>query len=193
MGFVELLIVAVGLSADAFAVSVCKGLCMRRVNWRHALVIALLFGAFQAGMPLIGWLLGTQFAALITPIDHWVAFGLLGFIGAKMIWDAVHDDEDPAASCPAEGAPLDVRELVLLAVATSIDALAVGITLAFLGVSIWWAMAVIGVTTFALSFVGVALGNQFGARFEKPAALAGGVVLILIGAKILVEHLGLLG
>ena len=193
MGFVELLIVAVGLSADAFAVSVCKGLCMRRVNWRHALVIALLFGTFQAGMPLIGWLLGTQFAALITPIDHWVAFGLLGLIGAKMIWDAVHDDEDPAASCPAEGAPLDVRELVLLAVATSIDALAVGFALAFLGVSIWRAMAVIGVTTFALSFVGVALGNQFGARFEKPAALAGGVVLILIGAKILVEHLGLLG
>ncbi|MCI2242178.1 manganese efflux pump MntP family protein [Adlercreutzia faecimuris] len=194
MGFAELLVVAVGLSMDAFAVSVCKGLCMRRVNWRHALVIALFFGAFQALMPLIGWLLGTQFAALITPVDHWVAFVLLALIGGKMIWDAVRgDDEDPAASCPAEGAPLDLRELTLLAVATSIDALAVGVTLAFLGVSIGWAMAVIGVTTFALSFVGVAVGNRFGARFEGPAALAGGVVLILIGLKILLEHLGVLG
>lgn len=194
MGLVELLVVAVGLSMDAFAVSVCKGLCMRRVNWRHALVIALFFGAFQALMPLIGWLLGTQFAALITPVDHWVAFVLLALIGGKMIWDAVRgDDEDPAASCPAEGAPLDLRELTLLAVATSIDALAVGVTLAFLGVSIGWAMAVIGVTTFALSFVGVAVGNRFGARFEGPAALAGGVVLILIGLKILLEHLGVLG
>ena len=194
MGLVELLVVAVGLSMDAFAVSVCKGLCMRRVNWRHALVIALFFGAFQALMPLIGWLLGTQFAALITPVDHWVAFVLLALIGGKMIWDAVRgDDEDPAASCPAEGAPLDLRELTLLAVATSIDALAVGVTLAFLGVSIGWAMAVIGVTTFALSFVGVAVGNRFGARFGGPAALAGGVVLILIGLKILLEHLGVLG
>ena len=194
MGFAELLVVAVGLSMDAFAVSVCKGLCMRRVNWRHALVIALFFGAFQALMPLIGWLLGTQFAALITPVDHWVAFVLLALIGGKMIWDAVRgDDEDPAASCPAEGAPLDLRELTLLAVATSIDALAVGVTLAFLGVSIGWAMAVIGVTTFALSFVGVAVGNRFGARFGGPAALAGGVVLILIGLKILLEHLGVLG
>lgn len=193
MGFLELFLLAVGLSMDAFAVSVCKGLCMRRVNWRHALVIALFFGAFQAAMPLAGWLLGTQFAALITPVDHWVAFALLALIGAKMIWDALHDDDDPADGCPAEDAPLDLRELTLLAVATSIDALAVGITLAFLGVSIWWAMAVIGVTTFALSFVGVAAGNHFGARFERPAALAGGVVLVLIGAKILVEHLGLLG
>lgn len=193
MGFVELFVVAVGLSADAFAVAVCKGLCMRRVNWRHALVIALFFGGFQALMPLVGWALGTQFAALITPVDHWIAFGLLALIGAKMIWDAVHDDGgDPAESCPAEGAPLDLRELTLLAVATSIDALAVGVTLAFLGVSIGWAMAVIGLTTFALSFAGVAVGNQFGARFEKPAALAGGVVLVLIGTKILLEHLGLI-
>lgn len=193
MGFVELFVVAVGLSADAFAVAVCKGLCMRRVNWRHALVIALFFGGFQALMPLVGWALGTQFAALITPVDHWIAFGLLALIGAKMIWDAVRGDgDDPAESCPAEGAPLDLRELTLLAVATSIDALAVGVTLAFLGVSIGWAMAVIGLTAFALSFAGVAVGNQFGARFEKPAALAGGVVLVLIGTKILLEHLGLI-
>lgn len=193
MGFVELFVVAVGLSADAFAVAVCKGLCMRRVNWRHALVIALFFGGFQALMPLVGWALGTQFAALITPVDHWIAFGLLALIGAKMIWDAVHGDgDDPVESCPAEGAPLDLCELTLLAVATSIDALAVGVTLAFLGVSIGWAMAVIGLTTFALSFAGVAVGNQFGARFEKPAALAGGVVLVLIGTKILLEHLGLI-
>ena len=188
--------VGVGLSMDAFAVAVCKGLGMRRVNWRHALVIALFFGGFQALMPLIGWALGTQFASLITPVDHWIAFGLLAFIGAKMLLDAFRGEDDEGIGCGCEEgaarAKLDLRELTMMAVATSIDALAVGITFAFLGVSIWVAIVVIGLTTFVIAFAGVAIGNQFGSRFEKPATIVGGIVLILIGAKILLEHLGIL-
>lgn len=304
MGVVELILTGVGLSMDAFAVAVCKGLGMRRVNWGHAFIIALFFGGFQALMPLVGWTVGGLFSGYITAVDHWIAFGLLAFIGGKMLWDAFHEDDAscacgrdcdrcpkrntpacddpdaalsldasasaasaaattspasaaassvptaatpapastaaapvsaapaaslpapvaPAASAPAAAAasasaapaasvpapvapaasasptpaapgstvpsePLDYRELIMLAVATSIDALAVGITFAFLGVNIWLAVAVIGVTTFILSFAGVVLGNQFGARFEKPATIAGGVVLIFLGIKILAEHL----
>ncbi len=196
MGVVEIFLVGVGLSMDAFAVAVCKGLGMRRINWRHAFVIALFFGGFQGLMPLIGWALGTQFAALITPIDHWIAFILLAFIGGKMLKDAFGEeggcDEDCGCACEDAEPKLDLKELVILAVATSIDALAVGITLAFLNVNIWLAVALIGVTTFVLSFIGVAIGNQFGSRFEKPATIVGGVVLILIGLKILLEHLGIL-
>ena len=191
MGFVETFLIGVGLSMDAFAVAVCKGLGMKKINWRHTFVIALFFGGFQAFMPLLGWALGTQFASFITPIDHWIAFGLLAFIGGKMLVDAFKGEDgcDGVCAC-GEGEPeLDIKELVMLAVATSIDALAVGITFAFLGVNIWLAVVVIGVTTFALSFVGVAIGNQFGSRFEKPATIAGGVVLIIIGLKILIEHL----
>ncbi|RNL42544.1 manganese efflux pump MntP family protein [Paraeggerthella hongkongensis] len=191
MGFVELLLVGVGLSMDAFAVSVCKGLCMKRLNMRQALVIALFFGGFQALMPLIGWALGTQFEQFITPVDHWVAFGLLLIIGAKMLWDSFHGDDDEQLSCAVDGR-LDLRELTMMAVATSIDALAVGITFAFLRVDIVASVVVIGVTTFALSLVGVAVGHRFGARYEKPATVVGGVVLILIGLKILLEHLGIL-
>lgn len=191
MGIVEIFLIGVGLSMDAFAVAVCKGLGMKQVNWRHAFVIALFFGVFQGGMPVIGWALGTQFADFITPIDHWIAFGLLVFIGGKMLWDAFNGEGDECDSCASCGAEpqLDLKELVMLAIATSIDALAVGITFAFLGMSIWVAVVVIGVTTFVLSFIGVAVGNQFGSRFEKPATIAGGVVLILIGLKILLEHL----
>lgn len=304
MGVIELILTGVGLSMDAFAVAVCKGLGMRRVNWGHALIIALFFGGFQALMPLVGWAVGGLFSGYISAVDHWIAFGLLAFIGGKMLWDAFHEDDAscacgrdcdrcpkrntpacddpdaalsldasasaasaaattspasaaassvptaatpapastaaapvsaapaaslpapaaPAASAPAAAAasasaapaasvpapvapaasasptpaapgstvpsePLDYRELIMLAVATSIDALAVGITFAFLGVNIWLAVAVIGVTTFILSFAGVVLGNQFGARFEKPATIAGGVVLIFLGIKILAEHL----
>lgn len=190
VGFIELFMVGVGLSMDAFAVAVCKGLCMKRIRWAHAVVIAAFFGGFQALMPLVGWALGTQFAALIEPVDHWIAFGLLAFIGAKMLVDAMRGD-DEAVACPAEP-KLDLRELLMLAVATSIDALAVGVTLAFLGVGIWAAAALIGLTTFVLSLAGVVVGNQFGSRFERPATIAGGVVLILIGVKILVEHLGII-
>lgn len=192
MGIVELFMIGAGLSMDAFAVAICKGLGMSRINWRYAVVIALFFGGFQALMPLVGWALGTQFADLITPVDHWIAFALLAVIGGKMLYEALRGDDDEAADASAEGERLDVKELVMLAVATSIDALAVGITFAFLGVHIVEACVLIGVTTFVLSFIGVAVGNQFGARFEKPATIVGGIVLILIGAKILLEHLGIL-
>jgi putative Mn2+ efflux pump MntP len=191
MGFVEVFLIGVGLSMDAFAVAVCKGLCMKRLDVRQALVIALFFGGFQALMPLVGWVLGRQFEAYITAVDHWIAFVLLAIIGGKMLWEAFHGDEEDAA-CPAEGFRLDLKELTMLAVATSIDALAVGITFAFLQVDIAPSVATIGVTTFVLSAIGVAAGHFFGARFEKPASIVGGVVLILIGCKILLEHLGII-
>ena len=178
---------------DACAVAVCKGLAMKRVNYRHALVIALFFGVFQALMPLVGWALGTQFERFITPVDHWIAFVLLAFLGGKMLWEAFHDDgEDAAGSDGCDGGRLDLRELTVMAVATSIDALAVGITFAFLQVDVLPAVSLIGATTFVLSFAGVIVGNHFGARFEKPATVVGGVVLVLIGLKILLEHLGVI-
>lgn len=191
MGFVELFLIGVGLSMDAFAVSICKGLGMKRLNMRQALVIGLFFGGFQALMPLIGWALGTQLADFITPIDHWIAFILLALIGGKMLLDAFSGGDEREAADPKD-ARLDLKELLMLAIATSIDALAVGITFAFLGVNIVVAIAVIGVTTFVLSVVGVAVGHAFGARYEKGATIAGGIVLILIGCKILLEHLGIL-
>ncbi len=191
MGFIELFVIGVGLSMDAFAVAVCKGLGMKMVNWRHAFVIALMFGGFQGLMPLIGWALGSQLTSLIEPVDHWIAFILLVFIGGKMLWDAFRGD-DGCETCGCAEEKLDIRELLMMAVATSIDALAVGVTFAFLGVNVMAAVVVIGVTTFALSFVGVVVGNRFGARFEKPATVAGGVVLVLIGLKILLEHLGVI-
>lgn len=190
MGFVELFLIGVGLSMDAFAVSVCKGLGMSRLNMRQAAVISLFFGGFQALMPFIGWALGSQLTDLITPIDHWIAFGLLAFVGGKMLWDAFHEDLEEESDAADER--LDLKELLMLAIATSIDALAVGITFAFLQVAIVPSIAIIGLTTFAISFAGVAVGHFFGARFEKPATIVGGVVLILIGVKILAEHLGII-
>lgn len=189
MGIVELILVAVGLSMDAFAVAVCKGLGMKRLDLRHAMVIALFFGGFQALMPLVGWALGAGFQSLIEPVDHWIAFVLLAFIGGKMLWDAFHE-EDGQPSCPSEH--LDVREILVLAIATSIDALAVGVSFAFLQVDIVPAVSLIGVITYALSFLGVGAGHLFGVRFEKPATIVGGVVLIGIGLKILLEHLGVI-
>lgn len=191
MGIVELLVVAVGLSMDAFAVSVCKGLGMRRIRWGQALLIALFFGGFQALMPLLGYFLGTQFAQYVEPVDHWVTFGLLSLIGGKMIWDGIHEDDEPD-SCAVEEQRLGLGELTMLAVATSIDAFAVGCSLAFLSVNIWVAVAAIGLTTFLLSLAGVGLGHRFGTRYNKPATIAGGVVLILIGLKTLLEHLGII-
>lgn len=191
MGFVEVFLIGVGLSMDAFAVAVCKGLCMKRLDARQTAVIALFFGGFQALMPLIGWALGKQFESYITAVDHWIAFVLLAVIGGKMLWEAFHDDGEDDA-CPVDGFQLDLKELTMLAVATSIDALAVGITFAFLQVEIVSSIVSIGVTTFVLSALGVALGHFFGARFEKPASTAGGIVLILIGCKILLEHLGVI-
>lgn len=189
MGFVELLLTGVSLAMDAFAVSVCKGLGMKKINWMHTFVIALFFGGFQAIMPLIGWAVGSLFADYIAAIDHWIAFALLAFIGAKMLWGAFHEDVGSSGEAVEAADKLDLKELVMLAIATSIDALAVGVTLAFLGVNIVEAIAVIGAVTFVISFAGVAIGNQFGSRFERPATIAGGVVLILLGVKILVEHL----
>lgn len=187
MGVAELLLIAVGLSMDAFAVSVCKGLGMRRLNVRVALVLALLFGVFQAGMPVIGWLLGSQFLWLIEPVDHWIAFVLLGFIGGKMILDAVRGEEEESGVVDR----VVWGEFLMLAVATSIDALAVGISLAALNVEIVPSVLIIGVVTFVLSLVGVLVGHLFGSRFERPAQIVGGVVLVLIGVKVLLEHVGL--
>lgn len=190
MDWVQLVLIAVSLSMDAFAVALCKGLCMKRINYRHAGIIALAFGFFQGIMPLIGWFLGKQFEQYITPIDHWIAFVLLGYIGGKMIWDALHEDNEGQA-CDIEER-LDLKELLIMAVATSIDALAVGITFAFLQISIVPSVCAIGLITLALSFVGVIVGNRFGNKFQSKAQLAGGTVLVLIGLKILLEHLGIL-
>ena len=191
MGILELLLIGVGLSMDAFAVAICQGLCMKKLNWRHAAVIALFFGGFQALMPLIGWVLGSQFAGYIQNIDHWVAFVLLVLIGGNMVREALSPEEEEVA-CAVES-KLDYKQLFLMAVATSIDALVVGVTFAFLEVPILPAISIIGCTTFCLSLVGVAVGNFFGTRYKKRAELSGGIILILLGVKILLEHLGILG
>ena len=192
MDLLTLFTLAVGLSMDAFAVSICKGLAMRRITLGKAAVVGLWFGGFQAGMPFLGYLLGVQFRDRITAIDHWIAFVLLGIIGVNMIREAVSEKEDEPG-CLQEEASLAVKDMFLLAVATSIDALAVGVTFAFLDVEILPAVSFIGVTTFLLSAVGVKVGNVFGTRYESRAELAGGVILILLGFKILLEHLGILG
>lgn len=198
MGLIEIFLTGVGLSMDAFAVSVCRGLQMRRgVNWRHLLVIAAFFGGFQALMPAVGYLLGSQFKDYIVAIDHWIAFGLLAIIGGKMLYDAICDIREQKNGCPCceeqeNEERLNVRQIALMAVATSIDALAVGITFAFLEVNVLIAIAIIGITTFALCTIGVLVGHKFGAKFKDKASIAGGVVLILIGTKILLEHLGIL-
>ena len=192
MDLLTLFTLAVGLSMDAFAVSICKGLAMRRITLGKAAVVGLWFGGFQAGMPFLGYLLGVQFRDRITAIDHWIAFVLLGIIGVNMIREAVSEKEEEPG-CLQEEASLAVKDMFLLAVATSIDALAVGVTFAFLDVEILPAVSFIGVTTFLLSAVGVKVGNVFGTRYESRAELAGGVILILLGFKILLEHLGILG
>jgi putative Mn2+ efflux pump MntP len=189
--FFTLLLMGVGLSMDAFAVSICKGLSMRKVNKKQCLVIGLFFGGFQALMPFIGWVLGSQFEQYITSIDHWIAFILLGFIGGKMVVEAIRE-KDEAVEVGKMDPPLDLKEMFILAIATSIDALAVGITFAFLQVPIVEAVSIIGITTFVISVIGVYVGNFFGNRYKKKAELAGGIILILIGLKILLEHLGIL-
>lgn len=189
MGFLELFLIGVGLSMDAFAVAVCQGLCMPRLNWRYAVIIGLFFGGFQALMPFIGWALGSQFAGYIQNVDHWVAFFLLLLIGGNMLRESFSDEEE--TSC-AVASGLDYRQLLLMAVATSIDALAIGVTFAFLDVMIVPAITLIGCTTFCISIVGVVVGTFFGARFEKWAERAGGIILMLLGGKILLEHLGVL-
>ena len=186
MSIWELFLIAVGLSMDAFAVSVCKGLSAGRVRVSHALTAGIWFGCFQALMPFLGWLLGSRFQSFITSIDHWIAFLLLGLIGANMVRESRSQEEEEV------GASFAPRAMLPLAVATSIDALTVGITFAFLQVNIYWAIALIGVTTFALSAIGVKAGGIVGERGKSRAELAGGIVLILMGCKILVEHRGLI-
>ena len=190
MGFAELLLLAVGLSMDAFAVSICKGLSMKKATVKASAICGAWFGGFQALMPLIGYFLGTMFAGAIEAFDHWVAFGLLAIIGANMLKEA----SGKCCDCEDHDADLSVKTMFVMAVATSIDALAVGISLAMAGnVNIWTAAALIGVTTCVLSALGVKIGNIFGSRFEKKAEAAGGIILILLGVKILLEHLGILG
>ncbi len=190
MSFVELILIGIGLSMDAFAVAVSKGLSMRKIDYKAGMIIAALFGIFQAAMPVIGWFLATRFERLISSVDHWIAFGLLVLIGIKAIVGAVKDAKNGEEE--KEAYVLKWGELLLLAVATSIDALAVGISFAALQVNIWSAVGIIGVITLILSFLGVLIGNRFGARFQSKAEIAGGIILILIGIKILLEHLGIL-
>lgn len=187
MSLLALLLLALGVSADAFAVARGKGLAVRRHVVRCALVLATAFAVAQVVMPLIGWLLGSAFAEAIEPFDHWVAFGLLLLIGLKMLWEAWRGDGDEEAP---DAKTLTFREVVVLAIATSIDALAVGVSLSFFEVSLVLALAVIGVVTFVLSFAAVLIGHRVGTRFQRPAEVVGGLVLIGIGAGILVEHLG---
>ncbi len=189
MHIIELVLIGIGLAMDAFAVSICKGLAMNKINKKYCLVIALFFGGFQALMPFIGWILGKQFESYIISFDHWIAFGLLVFLGIKAVIDAVK--ENPEDVEVQEEVRIDFKELFLLGIATSIDALAVGVTFAFLQVRILSASTVIGLVTFAICIFGVFVGNIFGNRFEKKASIAGGVILIFIGIKILVEHLGI--
>ena len=177
---------AVGLAMDAFAVSICKGLAMREKVLKKGIIVGLWFGGFQALMPTIGFFLGTQFKDQITSIDHWIAFVLLGLIGINMVKEALSNDEEQADDSIA------VKEMFMLAVATSIDALAVGITFAFLNVHIVSAASMIGVCTFLISFAGVKIGNIFGTKYKSKAELAGGIILILLGFKILFEHLHIL-
>ena len=184
MTFIELLLIAVGLSMDAFSVSICKGLTTKAFSWCMALICGLWFGLFQALMPIIGYFLGAQFQELIEAYDHWIAFGLLALIGANMIREALSNKEEESTN----GA-LDFKTMFLLAIATSIDALAVGVSFACIQVELWSSVAVIGLTTFLFSVLGVKIGNVFGSKYEKSAGIVGGIILILIGLKILLEHL----
>ena len=179
MTFLELLLIAIGLSMDAFSVSICKGLTTKKFSWRMALICGLWFGFFQALMPTIGYYLGAQFQEMIEAYDHWIAFGLLFLIGANMIREAIWGKKD-------------FKTMFLLAIATSIDALAVGVSFACIQVQLWSSVLIIGLTTFLFSVLGVKIGNVFGSKYEKSAGIVGGIILILIGLKILLEHLGVI-
>lgn len=186
MGSFEITLIGIGLAMDALAVSVCKGLSMRKMNWKNAIIIALYFGIFQAVMPVIGYQLGTAFNGFVESVDHWVAFLLLSIIGGNMIKDSFDDEEDK------RNENVDIKTMLLLAIATSIDALAVGITFAFFKTNISLAVTIIGIITFVLSIIGVKIGNRFGDKFQNKAELTGGIILIIIGLKILLEHLGII-
>ncbi len=191
MSIYEIIILAVALSMDAFAVSVCKGLSMKNINYSHTAIIALFMGFFQALMPTLGWLLGSTFQSAIQQFDHWIAFVLLSFIGGKMIYESLMEKEEQC-ECKKQSI-LDIKQLFILAVATSIDALAAGITFAFLMEprSVIFSVVLIGSITFAICYAGVMIGNKFGIKYKSKAEITGGIVLILLGIKILLEHTGI--
>ena len=186
MGILGIVVIAVGLAMDAFAVAICKGLSMKKMSWKKGLIVGGYFGFFQGLMPLIGYLLGVGFQDKVTGVDHWIAFILLGTIGINMIKEALSKEEE----CKNDN--VNFKEMVVLAIATSIDALAVGITMAFLEVNIITAVLAIGIITFIISVIGVKIGNIFGDKYEKKAEFVGGIILILMGLKILLEHLGVI-
>jgi putative Mn2+ efflux pump MntP len=186
VGIFELFSIAIGLSMDAFAVSICKGLSMKKMSWKNALIVGLYFGGFQALMPLIGYGLGTRFEYLIANVDHWVAFALLSLIGIHMI------KESREQVCEDVDSSFGFKAMLTLAIATSIDALVIGMTFAFLRVNILFAISIIGIITFIISIIGVKIGNTFGNKHKSHAELAGGIILILIGIKVLLEHLGVI-
>lgn len=188
MNFPELILLGAGLAMDAFAVAVCKGLCMKRINYAQSALIALFFGVFQALMPYLGYLLGNTFAGFIGGIDHFITFALLSYIGGKMMYEAIHES-DEGLVCPVNFT-IDYKELFMLSVATSIDAFAVGVTFSFeKNINIFKNISVIGITTFIIAFAGVIIGNSFGAKYKNKAEFAGGLVLVILGIKILAEGL----
>ena len=186
MSFIEILLIGIGLSMDAFAVSICKGLWIKEDKCRKSIIIGAYFGIFQALMPSIGYMLGSRFQTIVESIDHWIAFILLFVIGIKMIKESKNDDSEDTSSSNT-----DLQIMLPLAIATSIDALAIGITFSFLQVRLLISVIIIGITTFVISAIGVALGNKFGNKLQNKAQILGGAILIVIGAKILIEHLGI--
>lgn len=186
MGLLEIVLIGIGLAMDAFAVSICKGLSMKKLEFKKTIIIALYFGIFQAIMPVAGYFLGVNFQSLVTSIDHWIAFILLAVIGGNMIKESFDDEEEKRND------KVDFKTMIVLAIATSIDALAVGITFAFLKVNIILSVTFIGIITFIISILGVKIGNKFGDKFQNKAELVGGIILILMGFKILLEHLGII-
>ena len=186
MGGLEILLISIGLAMDAFAVSICKGLSLKTMSWKKAIIVGLYFGFFQALMPLIGYFLGATFESVVTKVDHWIAFILLGIIGINMLKEAFGNDEEN------QNDKVDFKTMIMLAIATSIDALAVGITFAFLKVNMVIATIMIGIVTFAICVIGVKIGNKFGDKYERKAEVVGGLILIFIGIKILLEHLGII-
>ncbi|MCR4638878.1 manganese efflux pump MntP family protein [Ruminococcus sp.] len=189
MSIAELILISVGLAMDAFSVSVCKGLSMRKLNLKGGVITALFFGVFQGVMPVIGYFLGSRFASVISSFNHWISFGLLAFIGGKMIWEAFKSGEDDEKTREYR---IDLKELTLLAVATSIDALALGIVFAAEKTDLLFSVTMIGAITFVLSLAGVLIGHKFGSKYEKKAETAGGTILILIGLKLLLEGIGVI-
>lgn len=186
MGVVEIFAIGMALAMDAFAVSICKGLSMKKMNWKNAIIIGLYFGAFQALMPVIGYFLGTTLSGFVEKIDHWIAFILLSIIGGNMIKESTDNEVEKRND------KVDFKTMLVLAIATSIDAMAVGVTFAFLKTNLVLAISIIGVITFIISVLGVVIGNKFGDKFQNKAELVGGIVLIIIGLKILLEHLGII-